>query len=120
MELRLTDRCGTQPARTVHSLIWSESTRCTARDLIGERVAVEFRALNAASPCGDLGLHLVQYPRHAGCTLQEAVALALRAFELEAFFVIVNGQQITDVDQPFALAPGSEVTFLRLLPKLAA
>ncbi len=120
MQLRLTDRCGAQPARTVYSLTWTDGAKCTARNLIRERVSMEFGALRAPGARGGVGQHLVQYPRHADCTLDEAVALALRGFEIKAFYLIVNGQHITELDESFTLPPHSEVTFLRLLPKLAA
>ena len=120
LKLHITERCGAQPARSVHRLNWREGKPCTARDLIHARVSREFEALKPNITPHCLGRHLVQYPRHAGCTLRDAVGLALRAFELEAFFLIVDGEQVTEIDQPIALTPTSEVTFLRLLPKLAA
>ena len=120
IKLHITERCGAQPARSIHSLNWREGKPCTARELIRVRVTKEFEALKPTITSHSLGRHLVQYPRHAGCTLRDAVGLALRGFEFEAFFLVVDGEQITEIDQPIALAPASEVTFLRLLPKLAA
>ncbi len=120
IKLHITERCGAQPARSVHSLNWREGKPCTARDLIGARVSREFTALKPTITPRSLGQHLVQYPRHAGCTLKDAVGLALRGFELEAFFLVVDELHITEIDQPISLTFTSEVTFLRMLPKLAA
>lgn len=120
IKLQVKERCGTQPARNVHSIHWRKGVPCTARDLIRERVAREFDALTPTTAVDRLDRHLVQYPRHAGSTLREAVDLALRGFETGAFFLVVDGRHIENVDQAFSLAPCSEATFLRLLPKLAA
>lgn len=120
IKLHITERCGTQPARDVHSINWRAGVPCTARDLIRERVSREFDALTPTTAVNSLDRHLIQYPRHAGSTLREAIGLALRGFEMEAFFLVVDGLHISDIDQPFNLDPTSEATFLRLLPKLAA
>ena len=119
-KLHLTERCGAQPPRSIQRLNWRRGRRCTGRDLIRARVSREFEALKPTITAHCLLQHLVQYPRHAGCTLRDAVDLALRGFELEAFYLVVDGEQITQLDQPIALCPQSEVTFLRLTPKLAA
>ncbi len=80
----------------------------------------EFETLSRVSFAHPIERHLVQYPRGSGCTLRDAVSLALMAFEGEVFFLLVDGRQITDMDETFVLSQSSEVTFLRLLPRLAA
>ncbi len=114
------DRCGAQPALGVHCLNWREGVPCSARELILERVSLEFRTLKHARGARALSHHLVQYPRTADCGLREAVSLALRGFETEAFFLVVDGCHIRDVDQKFPLTALSKVTYQRLLPKMAA
>ncbi len=118
--LVIEDRCGAQPARSVHCLNWREGALCSARELIRERVGLEFRALKHARGARALGGHLVQYPRSVDCGLREAVSLALQGFETEAFFLVVDGCHIRDVDQKFPLTALSKVTYQRLLPKIAA
>ncbi|MEM1198594.1 MAG: hypothetical protein AAGI06_04720 [Pseudomonadota bacterium] len=118
--LIIEDRCGAQPARSVHCLNWCEGELCSARELIRERVSLEFRALKHARGARALGGHLVQYPRNADCGLREAVSLALHGFEMEAFFLIVDGCHIRDMDETFPLTALSRVTYQRLLPKVAA
>ena len=41
---------------------------------------------------------------------------ALEAFEKNAFFVIVDGRQVEDVDEVIPLRASSEVHFLKLVP----
>ena len=118
--LVIQDRCGVQPARSVHCLHWREGARCSARELIRERVSLEFQALRNSRVARPFVNHLVQYPCTATCSLREAVSLALRGFEMEAFFLVVDGRHIRDVDQKFPLTALSKVTYQRLLPKMVA
>ncbi|MEM8689099.1 MAG: hypothetical protein AAGF81_17350 [Pseudomonadota bacterium] len=118
--LVIEDRCGAQPARAVHRLHWREGVLCSARELIRERVSLEFKALKHPRGPRALDSHLVQYPRTMDCQLREAVSLALRGFELESYFLVVDGRHIRDVDQKFPLTALSRVTYQRLLPKMAA
>ncbi|MFE0424404.1 hypothetical protein [Streptomyces sp. NPDC058953] len=41
---------------------------------------------------------------------------ALRAFERNGFLVLVGERQLTGLDEEIDLRPGTEVTFLRLVP----
>lgn len=120
IQFHISDRCGTQPARNGYILNWQKGRPCSARDLIRERVRHEFEALRTVSFAHPIERHLIQYPRHAGYTLRDAVSLALKAFDVEVFYLLVDGRQITDVDEIFVLSQSSEVTFLRLLPKRTA
>jgi hypothetical protein len=52
----------------------------------------------------------------APVTLESVTALALDGFRRNAFFLVVDGQQATDLDMPIQLRPTSEVTFVRLVP----
>ncbi len=120
IQLHIFDRCGTQPARNGYILNWRKGHPCSARDLIRARVRHEFEVLKTVSFAHPIERHLIQYPRHSGHTLRDAVSLALKAFELEVFYLLVDGRHITDVDEVFVLSQSSEVTFLRLLPKRSA
>ncbi len=120
IRLHLTDRCGLQPARTVHSINWRSDVPCTARDLIAKRAAREFEALSTPVTPVSLQGHLVQYSRHATSTVQDAVRLAVQGFAIEAFFLVVDGHHIKTLDEPVSLSEDSTVTFVRMLPKLAA
>ncbi|NLS80168.1 MAG: hypothetical protein GXY76_23265 [Chloroflexi bacterium] len=46
---------------------------------------------------------------------QAAVATALQAFEDRLYLVFVDGQQQMSLDAAIALAPGSRVSFVRLV-----
>ena len=54
--------------------------------------------------------------RRAGMSRDDAVALALRGFERNAFLVIVDDRQVTDLDAEIRLAPDTDITFVRLVP----
>lgn len=41
---------------------------------------------------------------------------ALRAFEAGAYLVLVDGRQVERLDETVTFAPGTRVTFLRLMP----
>jgi len=47
---------------------------------------------------------------------EDAVALALRGFNKNAYFVVVEGTQITDLDAEIRMTPSTTVTFVRLVP----
>ena len=41
---------------------------------------------------------------------------ALDAFQRNGFLLLVDDRQLTDLDEEVVLKPGSQVTFLRLVP----
>ena len=49
-------------------------------------------------------------------TLGSVTALALDGFVRNAFFLIVDGRQVTELDETIPFRPTSEVTFVRLVP----
>jgi hypothetical protein len=58
-------------------------------------------------------------PREGKASLLEPEAearRALRAFEEGAYFVIVDGRQAESLDEELRFAPGTKVTFLRVMP----
>jgi hypothetical protein len=52
----------------------------------------------------------------APVTLGSVTAMALEGFTRNSFFLLIDGQQITDLDQVITLKPTSDVTFVRLMP----
>lgn len=79
--------------------------RLTVRALIGRRVAAETAAHNARTTREEDRLD----PAHR-------TELALRAFAGNGLLVLVGDRQVTDPDEEIDLAPGIEVTFLKLVP----
>jgi hypothetical protein len=49
-------------------------------------------------------------------TLESVTAVALEGFRRNAFFLIVDGRQMTELDEPIPFRTTSQVTFLRLIP----
>jgi hypothetical protein len=77
----------------------------TVRALIGRRVAAETAAHNARTTRGE--------DRRDPARQTE---LALRAFAGNGLLVLVGDRQVTDPDEEIRLVPGTEVTFLKLVP----
>jgi hypothetical protein len=65
-----------------------------------------------AAPDGTTG-HAGAPPRR---TLEQAVAVAFEGFRRNAYFVTVDGRQLTDLDTEIAVTPTTDITFVRLLP----
>ena len=110
---------------------WQESLLLTARTLIAERVRLEWEAARAEPAADDNPLpplvttetmrrlnpfRAPTLPPAKARTLAGATAVALAGFQRNAFFLIVDGRQVTDLDEPIAFRTTSQVTFLRLVP----
>lgn len=101
--------------------------RITMRDLIRTRVRDEVARYNAASASTDLFAGLVMpdgaEPTTAGFRMRQRRRIdwerqadkALDAFTRNGFFVLVAGRQITDPDEVLALAPETDIRFIRLV-----
>ena len=100
--------------------------RLTARELIRSRVYQEVTEYNARTP--GYFQDLVQ-PTEAervlnGYRIREGRKIdweaqlekALDAFQRNGFLLLVDDRQLTDLDEEVVLKPGSQVTFLRLVP----
>jgi hypothetical protein len=108
--------------------------RMTVRELIRSRVSQEVTEYNARIPPVYHGL--VQ-PTDAELTLngnrgngdrgyrvrtgaridwEAHYRQALAAFQTNGFLLLVDGRQVTDLDDEVVVAPGTELTFLRLFP----
>jgi hypothetical protein len=91
--------------------------RLTVRELIRRRVHQDAAEHHAAGG-----------PRHRGPVRPREAApgrrtdpaarteRALRAFEGNGLLVLVGDRQITELDEEIALPPGTEITFLTLVP----
>jgi hypothetical protein len=136
-QLVLSDRTNGRPPDQTLIMEWQEGVPLTPRMLIAERVRIEWEAREAereARAGGRLGPLVddammrrlnpnrgTSAPGQAPApptlpTLESATALALDGFLRNAFFLVVDGQQATDLDAEIALRPTSDVTFVRLVP----
>jgi hypothetical protein len=98
----------------------------TARELIRSRVYQEVTEYNARASGHFRGLVqptdaervLNGYRLRAGRRIdwQAQYEKALPAFRRNGFLLLVDDRQLVDLDDTVDLQPGSEVTFLRLLP----
>jgi hypothetical protein len=133
-QLVLRDRTNGRPPDTTLIMQWQESVPLTPRMLISERVRMEWetreaereaKARGALAPLVDVAMMRRLNPYRespastteaAPVTLESVTGLALDGFRRNAFFLVVDGQQATDLDMPIQLRPTSEVTFVRLVP----
>ncbi|WP_437094389.1 hypothetical protein [Streptomyces sp. enrichment culture] len=100
--------------------------RLTVRELIRRRVFQEVAEYNARTPEVFQGLvqptdaeravngYALKEPRRIDP--EEQTGLALRAFAGNGFLVLAGDRQVTDPDEEIDLPPGTEVTFLKLVP----
>ena len=100
--------------------------RLAVRELIRRRVFQEVAEYNARTPGVFQGLvqpkdtervlngYALRTPRRIDPETQ--TELALRAFAGNGFLVLVGDRQTTELDEEIELAPGTEVTFLKLVP----
>jgi hypothetical protein len=101
--------------------------RLTVRELIRTRVREEVANANAdrtkarrllVAPSDAEQMLNGEYRLRPGRMIdwQEQAAVAVDAFERQAFFVFVDGTQVESLDDEVALHTDSEVRFLRLTP----
>jgi hypothetical protein len=86
-----------------------EMERRTDATRLAGRPLVEMRGSAFGHPAGDPD------DRSSG-TLDRAVAVAFEGFHRNAYFVTVDGRQVTDLDAEIAIAPTTDITFVRLMP----
>ena len=55
-------------------------------------------------------------PRLSGGDAEVQIALALAAFEANAFVLLIDDQQVENLDDEIVISPKSVVTFLKLTP----
>lgn len=100
--------------------------RVSARELIRSRVYQEVREYNAKTPGHFQGLVqpteaervLNGYRIRQGRKIdwEAQFAKALDAFQRNGFLLLVDDRQLTDLEEEVEVKPGSEVSFLRLVP----
>lgn len=129
-----------------HPLIinWQAGITLTLRALIAERVRLEFERQSDEAAARLTASTLGAAERESKClrplvdaemlrrlnpytskpdsscaalvTVEAAIVHAIQAFGRNAFFVVVDGRQVENLDEEIPFRPTSEVTFLRLLP----
>ena len=138
-QLHLRDRTYGRMATAPRVIDWRDGVPLTPRTLIAERVRIEWeaqeaervakaredeaRAARGAPPLVDIAMmrrlnpfRSAQAKEGKPITLESVTALALDGFLRNAFFLVVDGRQATDIDEAIPLKPTSDVTFVRLLP----
>ena len=107
-------------------LIEIEQDTCTLKDLIEARVKIEVEKFNELLPKYYQGL--VQ-PTDSEVTLngykvgerkkidaEEQVFVALDAFTKNAYFVLVDNKQVTELDEVIELHSERKISFIKLTP----
>lgn len=97
---------------------WQDGVPCTVRELISERVRIEHERFRLPGNDADMDafLYAPNIRHFTHMPAEEAVALALTAFERNAYMLFIDGKQLTDLDDAIVIAPRTEVTFIKLLP----
>jgi len=96
-------------------LHWREGVPMRLSSLIRERVMLEWeRREDQGRPL--VGVKAGAPGKRPSMTCEEAVTIALQGFRQNAYFVIVDDAQITDLDAEISITPSTAVTFVRLLP----
>lgn len=103
------------------------SERITLRELITQRIREEVERFNRENR-HEVFSGLVQ-PSDTEQTLNgyklrkprpiefdKQLALALKAFESNGFFVLLDDRQVEDLDAPLTLRDNSKVSFIKLVP----
>jgi hypothetical protein len=125
-QLILRDQINARPPVQALIVRWQDGVPLTPRALISERVRIEWetREQERDTVAHDLPAPLVEALRCRAnrqtqgtqlITLDAATAVALDGFTRNAFFLVVDGRQATDLDEVIPLRPTSQVTFVRLV-----
>ena len=127
MSITVTVRDELPHGKVVNELRFEVATeRLAARDLIRQRVYEEVIAHNLSQPGYFNGL--IQ-PSDAEVTLngyklrqrrqidwEKQADLALRAFEQNGFFILVDDRQVTRLDEIIEVHANTQVSFMKLVP----
>jgi hypothetical protein len=131
--MTLTVRDETAAGDTIHSFpLEFPSERITVRELIRERVYQEVQDFNRRNdpvfrglvqPKGatqvtqkDLRAWSYQLKTRREIDWKEQFDQAVKAFEKNGFFVLVDDKQTEELDQELVLRRGTEVSFVKLVP----
>jgi hypothetical protein len=138
MQLTMRDQTNGRLRAEAMVVDWRKGVPLTARTLIAERVRLEWEAREAGAEARKRGAlsplvttetmrRLDSHRRPWGgdavrakaappMTLEEVTTVALEGFRRNAFFLIVDGRQVTELDEVIPFSTTSEVRFLRLVP----
>ena len=128
MPVTITMRDETTAGDKIHELTLSLLTeQVTVRELIRSRVYQEVKDHNvrgALSVFNGLVAPSDSERQQNGFRLREPRQIdwkkqfetAVEAFQRNGFIVLVDRQQVVDLDEEVLLRPGSEVSFLKLIP----
>lgn len=118
ISLTLRDQIMARPAEPSLVLHWREGVPMRLADLIRERVVLEWDRREDGA--GAAGRPLVETGASAGragrLARDEAVAVALDGFRRNAFFVVVDDRQVTELDAEIRVRAETAITFVRLVP----
>lgn len=107
--IALLDQQDLAPPTPAGSLPWAGRLEIRARDLITERVILEWENQAGERPQSALGLVLND-------SRDAVIARAIEAFERGRFLLLADNHQIESLDELITFKPGATVTFLRLTP----
>ena len=127
MGFTLTVRDQTGARQTSEVTLPDLSDRITLRELIRTRVREEVAKVNAAP---EKEFRTLVQPTEAESALngfrlrrrsspvdwQRQADVALDGFQRDAFFVLVDGHQVEELDEELALTADSDVRFVQLVP----
>ena len=98
----------------------------TVRELIRERVYEEVRQYNAAMPTHFRGLvqptdaektlNGARMPRARHVEWEVQFERALKAFESNGFFILIDDRQVETLEETITLRPTTQVSFVKLVP----
>lgn len=125
IEVQIIDEAGASSEESRGTLQVS-TAQLTLRELIRERVREDVATYNQNQP--DIYHGLVQ-PEDSEKLLngyrlqfrkpldwQQQFEIAIRTFEQNGIFVLIDGESIGSLDEAIELEPGAEIRFLRLVP----
>lgn len=137
-QLVVKDKVTGEQALPTMLVAWRESVPLTARTIISERVRMEWEAqeddrklskIDKPAPLVDAAMmrranpfsdrpKSEQEPQEAPrpTTVEATIAIAIRGFVRNAFLLIVDGRQVSELDELIPFRTTSEVTFVRLVP----
>ena len=110
----------TPAGKVLHELFLKFRTnRISAAELIAERVRQEVAAYNNRNEEAMLRHSLVIDPqgkKHQPVDTETQIAIALKAFEQNGFFILADNRQLETLDETVYLHDGLIVNFIKLTP----
>lgn len=103
------------------------SQRVTLRELLAERIRTEVERFNQqrnqeifqgfVQPSdAEKALNGYKLRKPRSISFKKQMALAVRAFETNGFFVLLNDQQISGLEEMLTLDANSKISFIKLVP----